>query len=99
MFVGELKSLHKTERLVDRATDWQVVNGYLPQDAFIVNDEEASEKERSMDLNWSKPFSLFKTVTFTYKFLPHPNPWLIFVSIASLPMIVPIKIISSLSAT
>lgn len=45
MFVSELKGLHQTQGLIDRATNRQVVNGYLPQDAFIINDEEASEKK------------------------------------------------------
>lgn len=50
VFVGELKGLHQTQRLVDGATNWQVVNGYLPQDAFIVDDEEASEKKRELQV-------------------------------------------------
>lgn len=59
MFVGELKGLHQTQRLVDRATDRQVVNGYLPQDAFFVDDEEASEKEQIKS-------ELYRMYTYTF---------------------------------
>lgn len=45
MFVGELKGLHQAQSLVNRATNRQVVNGHLPQDALVIDDEEASEKE------------------------------------------------------
>lgn len=67
MFVSELKGLHQTQGLIDRATNRQVVNGYLPQDAFIINDEEASEKKNQKwtldDLHKAhldSPFFFFK---------------------------------------
>lgn len=40
--VGELKGLNKTQGLVDGASHWEVVDGDLPQDALVIDDEEPS---------------------------------------------------------
>lgn len=45
VLIGELERLHKSERLVDTAANWQIVDGDLTQDAFAVNDEQASERD------------------------------------------------------
>lgn len=39
MLVSELKRLNQTQSLFNRASNWQVVDGDLSQDALIVNDE------------------------------------------------------------
>lgn len=44
MFVSELKGLHQTQGLVNGASHRQIVDGDLPQDALVINDEEAPEK-------------------------------------------------------
>lgn len=45
MFVGELKGLDQTEGLLNRASNWEVVDGDLSQDAVGVNNEQAPEME------------------------------------------------------
>lgn len=45
MFVGELKGLDQTKGLLNRASNWEVVDGDLSQDAVGVNNEQAPEME------------------------------------------------------
>lgn len=45
MFVGELKGLDQTKGLLNRASNWEVVDGDLSQDAVGVNNEQAPETE------------------------------------------------------
>lgn len=45
MFVGELKGLDQTKGLLNRASNWEVVDGDLSQDAVVVNNEQAPEME------------------------------------------------------
>ncbi len=42
MFVSVLEGLHQSQRLVHRAAHRQVIDGDLPQDAFIVNHKQTS---------------------------------------------------------
>lgn len=46
MFVGKLKGLHQAKGFINGAAHWQIIDGYLPQNAFVVNDEKASELEK-----------------------------------------------------
>lgn len=53
IFVGVLEGLHQSQRLVHRAAHRQVIDGNLPQDAFIINHKQTSvgarqEKENSL---------------------------------------------------
>lgn len=41
--VGVLEGLNQTERLVDTTAHRQIVDGDLPQNALVVNDEEATQ--------------------------------------------------------
>ena len=43
MFVSVLESLQKSQSLIDGPSDGQIVHGDLPQNSFIVNDEESTE--------------------------------------------------------
>lgn len=43
MLVCELKGLHQTQRLVNRAADWKVIDGDLPQDPLIVDNEKTPD--------------------------------------------------------
>lgn len=45
MFVSELKGLDQTKGLLNRASNWEVVDGDLSQDAVVVNNEQAPEME------------------------------------------------------
>lgn len=45
MFVGELKGLDQTKGLLNRASNREVVDGDLSQDAVWVNNEQAPEME------------------------------------------------------
>lgn len=47
MFVSKLKGLHQAKGFINRATHWQVIDGYLPQDAFVINDEKTSKLEKN----------------------------------------------------
>lgn len=40
MLVSELKGLDQTQSLLNRATNWEVIDGDLSQDAFGVNNEQ-----------------------------------------------------------
>lgn len=42
IFVGVLEGLHQSQRLVYRAAHRQVIDGDLPQDAFIINHKQTS---------------------------------------------------------
>lgn len=42
IFVGVLEGLHQSQRLVYRAAHRQIIDGDLPQDAFIVNHKQTS---------------------------------------------------------
>lgn len=46
MFVSVLEGLHQSEGLVNRATHWQVIHGDLPENTFIIDDEETSETQQ-----------------------------------------------------
>lgn len=46
MLVSELKGLDQAQGLLDRASNWEVVDGDLPQDALVVDDEQTPEIER-----------------------------------------------------
>ena len=46
--VGELESLDQSQRLIDRATDREIIDGHLTQMTLAVNDEQAQ-----MNLSWS----------------------------------------------
>lgn len=43
VFVCVLEGLDQPESLIHRSPHWKIVHGDLPQDAFIINDEEPSE--------------------------------------------------------
>lgn len=43
MLVGELKGLDQAQGLLDGPSDREVVDGDLPQDALVINDEQPSE--------------------------------------------------------
>lgn len=40
MFVCELKCLNQTQGLLNRASNWEVVDGDLSQDTLVINDEQ-----------------------------------------------------------
>ena len=42
MLVGELKGLDQTQGLIYWTPHWKVVDGDLPQDALVINNEQAS---------------------------------------------------------
>lgn len=42
MLVSELKGLDQTQGLLNRASHWEVIDGDLSQNAFGVDDEQAS---------------------------------------------------------
>lgn len=46
VFVSELKGLDQTKGLLNGASNREVIDGDLPQDALVVNDEQTSEVER-----------------------------------------------------
>lgn len=41
MLVGELECLDQAQGLLNRATDWKVIDGDLSQDAIVVNNEKS----------------------------------------------------------
>ncbi len=58
MFVSVLEGLHQSQRLVHRAAHRQVIDGDLPQDAFIVNHKQTSVgagRDRKLSLYGIKP--------------------------------------------
>lgn len=46
MFVGVLEGLDKAQSLIHRATNRQVIDGDLPQDALVVNHKQAPERQK-----------------------------------------------------
>jgi len=42
MSVGELEGLDQPKKLVYVPSDWQIVDAYMPDDAFFVYDERPS---------------------------------------------------------
>lgn len=50
MFVGELKSLHQTQGLFNGTTNWEVIDGDLPQDALVIDDEQTPNIEETKRL-------------------------------------------------
>lgn len=51
MFVSELKGLDQTQGLLNRSSNWEVIDGDLSQGALVVNDEQTSvtrEKQQLM---------------------------------------------------
>lgn len=40
MLIGELKGLHQAQGFINGATDWQIIDGNLPQYALVVNNEK-----------------------------------------------------------
>lgn len=47
MFVGELKGLHQTQGFINGAPHRKVIDGDLPQNAFVINDKKTSKMERN----------------------------------------------------
>lgn len=45
IFVSVLEGLHQSQSLVHRASHRQVIDGDLPQDAFIVNHKQTSVEQ------------------------------------------------------
>lgn len=54
MFVSELKGLDQTQGLFNWAPNWEVIDGDLPQDALVVNDEQTPETEWMSSSQMSK---------------------------------------------
>lgn len=50
VFVSVLESLHQPERLIHRSSYWKVVHGDLPEDTFVVDDEESPEENFNHNL-------------------------------------------------
>ena len=48
MFLSELESLNESEGFVDRSSNWEIVQGGLSQDSFLVDDEQSSEFVRNI---------------------------------------------------
>lgn len=48
VFVSVLEGLHQPQSLIHRSSHRKIVHGDLPQDAFVVDDEESPERESSM---------------------------------------------------
>lgn len=46
MFVGELKGLHQAQGFINGTSHREVIDGDLPQHAFVINDEKTSKMER-----------------------------------------------------
>lgn len=46
VLVGELKGLDQAHGLLNRASNWEVVDGDLSQDALVVNDEQTPGIDR-----------------------------------------------------
>lgn len=44
MFIRVLEGLYQPESLIYRSSHWQIVHGDLPQDAFVIDDEEPPER-------------------------------------------------------
>lgn len=47
MLVSELKGLDQTQGLLNRASDWEVIDSDLSQNALVIDDEQTPETERS----------------------------------------------------
>lgn len=45
MFVSELEGLDQTQSFIHRAADRQVIDGDLPQDAFVVDYKQTPERQ------------------------------------------------------
>lgn len=45
MFVSVLEGLHQPQSLVHRSSHGKIVHGDLPQDAFVVDDEQPPERD------------------------------------------------------
>lgn len=45
MFVSVLEGLHQPQSLVHRSSHGKIVHGDLPQDAFVVDDEQSPERD------------------------------------------------------
>lgn len=43
MYVGELERLHQTQCLINRSSDWQIIDSDLTQILFAIDDEQATE--------------------------------------------------------
>lgn len=48
MFIGELECLYQTQGLVDGASNWKIVDGYLAQNAVLVDDEQPTEGDAAL---------------------------------------------------
>lgn len=44
MFICVLEGLYQSKSLIYRSSHWKIVHGDLPQDAFVIDDEEPPER-------------------------------------------------------
>lgn len=59
MFVGELKGLHQAKGFINGTPHRQVIDGDLPQNAFVINDEKTSKR---MEKNEEVCISRYNTI-------------------------------------
>ena len=43
MFINKLEGLYESKNLINRATDGQIIDGYVPNDTIVINDEKATK--------------------------------------------------------
>lgn len=48
IFVSVLEGLNQSKSFIHWATHWQVINSDLPQNAFVVNHKQTSDKEKDI---------------------------------------------------
>lgn len=52
MFICVLEGLYQPKSLIYRSSHWKIVHGDLPQDAFVIDDEEPPERHSEKGLQF-----------------------------------------------